>query len=79
MRPCPTGSPTFTITMGIVVVAFLAARAAWSMDTTRTSGLSWTSSAARRGSLPQPLLERLKETASRRRRPKITDPPGVPC
>src|SRR5437763_15888364 len=44
-----TGSTPLTITIGIVLVAFLAPKAAWVTDTTSTSGLSWTSSAASRG------------------------------
>src|SRR5215831_8938242 len=48
-RPAPTGSPTFSITIGIVVVAFLAAKDACVTTATITSTWSRTNSAARSG------------------------------
>jgi hypothetical protein len=47
--PTPTGSATFTNTMGIVGVACLAARAAGAEWATMTSTLSWTNSATSAG------------------------------
>src|SRR5215469_1704495 len=49
-RPAPTGSPTLTITIGIVLVAFLAANDACVTTETITSTLSRTNSAASCGS-----------------------------
>src|SRR5262249_46207750 len=48
--PAPTGSPTLTITIGIVLVAFLAANDACVTTETIASTLSWTNSAASCGS-----------------------------
>src|SRR4030095_779300 len=48
--PLPTGSATNPMTMGTVVVACLAARAAGVVEVTITSTLERTSSAASRGS-----------------------------
>jgi hypothetical protein len=51
-NPDPTGSPTPTMTIGIAVVAFLAASVACPADVTMTSTFSRTSSAARSGNVP---------------------------
>jgi hypothetical protein len=53
-KPVVTGSVTPMNTMGIVVVACLAACAAFVVTATRTSGLGSTSSAASAGSHPNP-------------------------
>jgi hypothetical protein len=53
-RPVVTGSVTPMNTIGIVVVACLAACAAFVVTATRTSGLGSTSSAASAGSRPNP-------------------------
>ena len=47
-KPAPTGSPTFAITMGMVVVAFFAANVAGVPETTMRSTLRRTKSAAAR-------------------------------
>lgn len=52
-RPLPIGSPMVAITMGIVVVAICAARAAGVPCTTITSGFSRTSPAANAGRRPE--------------------------
>src|SRR5262249_40947081 len=51
--PAPTGSPTLTKTMGIVLVAFLAASEACVTTETMTSTSSWTNSSADALSPPQ--------------------------
>jgi len=61
--PNPTGSRTVPMTMGIVAVAFLAARAAGVAGAHITSIWSRTSSAARAGSRPyRPSAERYSMT-----------------
>ena len=55
IKPAPTGSPTFVITMGIVAVAFLAANAVGRDATTIRSTLRRTKSAASSRKLRQAL------------------------